>query len=66
MIGPEGFQTNGMPAEFGPPGRNYPIDHVCPACHAQPGKPCSAPTVEGRRAVSWVHNARRDLAEGWV
>jgi hypothetical protein len=42
------------------------LDVHCPACNALPGQPCTAPTVEGRRAVQWVHNARRDLADGWT
>lgn len=37
----------------------------CPACNALPGELCTAPTVDGRRPVQWVHNSRRDLAEGW-
>lgn len=38
---------------------------ACPACNAQPSQPCTAPTVEGRRPVSWVHMARQDRAEDW-
>lgn len=34
----------------------------CPNCQAQPGEPCTQPTNDGRRAVNWVHNARRALA----
>lgn len=43
-----------------------PIDVECPACFAQPGHRCSAPTVSGRALVEWVHSARKDLAEGWT
>jgi hypothetical protein len=38
----------------------------CPACKANPGEPCTQATNTGRRNVQWVHNARRDLAEGWT
>lgn len=31
---------------------------ICPACNAQPGRPCTQPTNTGRREVSWVHDAR--------
>lgn len=43
------------------------VDTVrCPACNASPGDPCTAPTTTGRVKVSWVHDARRDLAQGWA
>jgi hypothetical protein len=43
------------------------VDTVrCPACHALPGDPCTEPTNIGRRRVTWVHNARKDLAQGWT
>lgn len=32
---------------------------VCPACNAQVGKPCTAPTDTGRREVRWYHYARQ-------
>ena len=38
----------------------------CPACQANPGQPCTVATDTGHRAVQWVHNARRDLADGWT
>jgi hypothetical protein len=37
-----------------------PITKVCPACNAQPGKPCTTPTDTGRRAVAWFHYARSE------
>lgn len=37
----------------------------CPACGSNPGEPCTQTTNTGRRPVTWVHNARKDLAEGW-
>jgi hypothetical protein len=43
-----------------------PLAVTCPACGAGPGLLCHAPTVAGRRTVLWVHNARRDLAQGWT
>jgi hypothetical protein len=36
----------------------YPLAVTCPACQA--------PTVDGRREVTWVHSSRKDLAEGWT
>lgn len=30
----------------------------CDACFAQPGEPCTQPTVMGRRAVAWHHVSR--------
>lgn len=38
----------------------------CPACQASPGERCTVATDSGRRGVEWVHNARRDLAQGWT
>lgn len=35
---------------------------VCPACNAQPGKPCTQPTDNSRTNVSWLHYARTTLA----
>lgn len=39
---------------------------TCPACNAQPGHPCTAPTTNGRREVTWVHSSRTDEAEDWT
>lgn len=36
---------------------------VCPNCNAQPNKPCTQPTDDGRVAVSWVHLARTSYYE---
>jgi hypothetical protein len=39
-------------------------DMVCPACNAQPRKPCTQPTNTGRVAVRWYHLSRVEaLAE---
>jgi len=35
----------------------------CPNCQASAGQPCTQPTSLGRRAVSWVHDARAEAAE---
>lgn len=40
-----------------------PVQVACPACNAQPGNPCTAPTSFGRRTVTWVHSSREDLAK---
>lgn len=40
-----------------------PLDSVCPACNALPGRPCTQPTDTGRRAVAWVHSSREVAAE---
>lgn len=37
-----------------------PIDVVCPACNARPGKPCTAPTDTSRRPVGWMHASRTE------
>lgn len=39
-----------------------PLDVACPACNAEKGKPCTAPTNTGRRIVAWFHHSRTDLA----
>jgi hypothetical protein len=49
-----------------PPQEVEPHSISCPSCNAPPGQDCNVPTVAGRRDVPWVHNARRDLAEGWT
>lgn len=33
---------------------------ACPACGAQPGQPCNAPTDGSRRDVTWFHIKRED------
>lgn len=33
---------------------------VCPACNAPEGKPCTAPTDDARRPVTWHHHSRID------
>lgn len=38
------------------------IDLACPACNAQPGKPCTAPTDTSHRAVGWMHASRCEAA----
>jgi hypothetical protein len=39
-------------------------DMVCPACNAQPGKPCTQSTNNNRVPVRWYHLARIEaLAE---
>jgi hypothetical protein len=35
---------------------------VCPACNAQPGRPCTAPTINSRRDVKYFHNSREVIA----
>ena len=35
-----------------------PIDRRCPACNANPGEPCTAPTDTSRRPVGWLHASR--------
>jgi len=42
-----------------------PIDVVCDACFAKPGKVCSQPTNVGRRDVAWFHLSREQTARGW-
>lgn len=43
------------------------VDTVrCPTCQAPPGSPCTQPTDSSRRDVTWVHSARRALANGWT
>jgi hypothetical protein len=37
-----------------------PIARVCPACQAQPGKPCTQPTENSRRPVTWFHLMREN------
>lgn len=34
----------------------------CPACFAPPGRPCNAPTDDGRRDVPWHHLSREGAA----
>ncbi len=53
-------------APTGPGGTPHPDprQHRCPACQSAPGRRCTAPTDNGRRAVDWVHHARQDLADG--
>lgn len=38
------------------------LANTCPACNAQPGQRCSAPTDASRRPVPWHHYAREDKA----
>lgn len=33
---------------------------TCPACNAQPGRPCTQPTDNTRKPVTWVHLSRQD------
>lgn len=40
-----------------------PIDTVCPACNARPGKPCTAPTDTSRRPVGWMHASRTEAVQ---
>lgn len=40
----------------------YPRDITCPACNAQPGHPCTQPTDNDRRTVTWFHFAREAAA----
>lgn len=40
-----------------------PIDVVCPACNARPGKPCTAPTDTSRRPVGWMHASRTEAVQ---
>lgn len=35
---------------------------VCPACNAQPGQRCTVETPSARRAVTWHHWSRINLA----
>lgn len=35
----------------------------CPACFAEVGHFCTAPTNDGRRDVKWYHLAREDAAD---
>jgi hypothetical protein len=39
-----------------------PIEIVCPACNAQVGYPCTQPTDQIRRPVTWFHLARIDAS----
>jgi hypothetical protein len=34
---------------------------TCPACNAQPNKPCTQPTDKSRTPVSWCHLSRHDV-----
>jgi hypothetical protein len=43
-----------------------PLAVACPACGASADQLCTQTTNTGRRPVDWVHNARKDLADGWT
>jgi hypothetical protein len=38
-------------------------EFVCPNCNAQPGQPCTTPTINSREPVRWFHLSRERLAK---
>ncbi|UTN91249.1 hypothetical protein SEA_POKYPUPPY_90 [Gordonia phage PokyPuppy] len=39
------------------------LNFECEACFARAGKPCTAPTENGRRDVNWFHFVREGKVE---
>lgn len=40
-----------------------PLSLKCTACNAQGGNPCTTPTEDGRRNVTWFHHARESAVD---
>lgn len=59
-------ESMSTPTDTNQPGDQRALGYPCPDCLARPGRACTVPTDTGRRVVTWFHNARIDLAQGWT